>query len=108
MSIFGAFSVQARHIAMALVGWSVVSALAGPAVNWASLAATAVATVVGYLRAPHPAGFDGLWDALKMRRLRRRYRVIEGGRPPAQEVRELIAGLRRAAAGPFAFGRARR
>ena len=82
-SIFGAFSVQARYIAMAFVGWSVVLALAGPAVNWPSLAAIAVATAVGYFGAA-PGGFDRIRDALKLRRLRRRYRVIEGGagRPP--------------------------
>ncbi len=82
-SIFGAFTVQARYIAMAFVGWSVVLALAGPAVNWSSLAAIATATLIGYLGAA-PGGFEGLWDALKVRRLRRRYRVIEGGagRPP--------------------------
>ncbi len=85
MAIFGAFSVQARHIAMALVGWSIVSALAGPAVSWASLAATVVATLVGYFGAS-PRGFDGLLDALRLRRLRRRYRVIDGGRPPKKFV----------------------
>ncbi len=83
VSVFGAFSTQGRYIAMAFVGWSVVLALAGPAVNWSSLAAIATATVIGYLGAA-PGGFEGLWDALKVRRLRRRYRVIEGGagRPP--------------------------
>jgi membrane associated rhomboid family serine protease len=85
MSIFGAFSLQARHIAMALVAWSVVASLAGPVVNWASLAATAVAVLVGVFGAT-PRGFDGLWDALKLRRLRRRYRVIEGGRAPKKYV----------------------
>jgi hypothetical protein len=42
-----------------------------------------VATAVGYFGAA-PGGFDGLRDALKVRRLRRRYRVIDGGagRPP--------------------------
>lgn len=85
MSIFGAFSLQARHIAMALIVWSVVASLAGPVVNWASLAATAVAVGVGLLGAT-PRGFDGLWDTLKLRRLRRRYRVIDGGRPPKKYV----------------------
>jgi membrane associated rhomboid family serine protease len=85
MSIFGAFSLQARHIAMALIVWSVVASLAGPVVNWASLGATAVAVVVGLVGAT-PRGFDGLWDALKLRRLRRRYRVIDGGRPPKKYV----------------------
>ena len=83
MALFGAFSVQARYISIALVGWYVVAALAGPAVNWSSLAAIATATVIGFFGAA-PGGLDGLWDALKLRRLRRRYRVIDGGagRPP--------------------------
>jgi membrane associated rhomboid family serine protease len=85
MSFFGVFSLQARHLAMALIAWSVVAALAGPVVNWASLAATAVAALVGLVGAT-PRGFDGLWDALKLRRLRRRYRVIDGGRPPKKYV----------------------
>lgn len=86
-SIFGAFTVQARYIAMAFVGWSIVLALAGPVVNWSSLAAIAAATVIGYLGAA-PGGLEGMWDALKLRRLRRRYRVIDGGagRPPKKFV----------------------
>ena len=82
-NLFGVFSVQARYIAIAFVCWDVVMALAGPAVDWTSLAGIATATVVGYFGAT-PGGLDGLWDALKIRRLRRRYRVIEGGagRPP--------------------------
>jgi membrane associated rhomboid family serine protease len=87
MSIFGALTVQARYITIALVGWYVVAALAGPAVNWASLAGTAAAIAVGYIGAA-PGSLDGLWDALKLRRLRRRYRVIDGGagRPPKKFV----------------------
>jgi len=85
ISPFGVFSVQARYLAMALVGWNVISALAGPAVSWPSLAATAVAILVGLFGAT-PRGFDALWDAIKVRRLRRRYRVIEGGRPPKKYV----------------------
>jgi membrane associated rhomboid family serine protease len=85
ISPFGAFSIQARYLAMALVGWNVISALAGPVVSWPSLAATTVAVVVGYFGAT-PRGFDRLWDAFKVRRLRRRYRVIDGGRPPKKYV----------------------
>jgi membrane associated rhomboid family serine protease len=82
-SLFGVFSVQARYIAIGFVGWDVIVALAGPMVDWASLAGIATATAVGYFGAA-PGGFQGFWDALKIRRLRRRYRVIEGGagRPP--------------------------
>jgi len=41
------------------------------------------ASLVGYLAAA-PGGLGELWAAMKVRRLRRRYRVIEGGagRPP--------------------------
>jgi membrane associated rhomboid family serine protease len=85
ISPFGAFNIQARYLAMGLIAWSVVASLAGPVLNWASLAATAVAVVVGVLGAT-PRSFDGLWDALKLRRLRRRYRVIEGGRTPKKYV----------------------
>ena len=67
------------------------------AVNWPELAGIAAATVVGYCGAA-PGGLDGLWDALKVRRLRRRYRVIDGGPAAAQEVRELKHAGRAAAA----------
>ena len=87
ISVFGAFSVQARYIAMVFVGLERRLALAGPTVNWSSLAAIATATVIGYIGAA-PGGLEGLWDALKVRRLRRRYRVIDGGagRPPKNYV----------------------
>jgi membrane associated rhomboid family serine protease len=85
MSLFGAWAVQARYIAMALVAWNVIASLAGPAIQWANLAATATAVVVGYLLGV-PGALDSLWDGLKVRRLRRRYRVIDGGRPPKKYV----------------------
>jgi membrane associated rhomboid family serine protease len=83
MQLLGGFQIQARYLAIAFVAWNVVAALAGPAVDWASLAATAVAAAVGYFGAAS-GGLEALWEALKIRRLRRRYRVIEGGagRPP--------------------------
>jgi membrane associated rhomboid family serine protease len=85
VNLFGVFAVQARYIAIAFIGWDVVVALA--AVNWPELAGIAAATLLGYLGAT-PGGLDGLWDALKLRRLRRRYRVIDGGagRPPKKYV----------------------
>jgi membrane associated rhomboid family serine protease len=85
ISFLGAVSLQARYLSIALVGWTVVSALAGPVVNWASLAAAAVAVLVGYFLGV-PGALDSMWDSLKVRRLRRRYRVIEGGRPPKKYV----------------------
>jgi len=83
VNLFGVFAVQARYIAIAFVAWDVVFALA--AVNWPELAGIAVATLVGYLLAV-PGALDSLWDRLKVRRLRRRYRVIDGGRPPKKYV----------------------
>jgi membrane associated rhomboid family serine protease len=85
VNLFGVFAVQARYIAIAFIGWDVVVALA--AVNWPELGGIAAATVLGYLAAT-PGGLDGLWDTLKLRRLRRRYRVIEGGagKPPKKYV----------------------
>jgi len=85
VNLFGVFAVQARYIALAFIGWDVVFALA--AVNWPELAGIAAATVVGYFAAA-PGGLEGLWDALKVRRLRRRYRVIDGGagKPPKKYV----------------------
>jgi membrane associated rhomboid family serine protease len=76
-NLYGMFQVQARYIAMAFIGWEVVMALAGE-VEWPSLAGIAAATAVGYFGAA-PGGFEGIMDALKLRRLRRRYRVLEGG-----------------------------
>ena len=83
MPIIGGLTLQARTIAMIYVAWSVVVCLSGAETAVPELAATAVSTAVGYFGAA-PGGFDGLRDALKLRRLRRRYRVIEGGagRPP--------------------------
>ena len=71
-------TLQARTIAMIYVAWSVVVCLSGSETAVPELAATAVATAVGYFGAA-PGGFDALRDALKVRRLRRRYRVIDGG-----------------------------
>jgi rhomboid protease GluP len=82
-NLFGVFAVQARYIAIAFVAWDVVSALA--AVNWPEMAGIATASLVGYLLAV-PGALDSLWDGLKVRRLRRRYRVIDGGRPPKKYV----------------------
>jgi membrane associated rhomboid family serine protease len=80
VNFWGVLQVQARHLAMAFIGWEVVMALAG-AVEWGSLAAIAVAALIGYFGA-NPSGLEGIMDALKLRRLRRRYRVLEGGRTP--------------------------
>jgi len=87
MPIIGGLTLQARTIAMIYVAWSVVVCLSGSETAVPELAATAVATAVGYFGAA-PGGLDGIRDALKLRRLRRRYRVIDGGagRPPKNFV----------------------
>jgi membrane associated rhomboid family serine protease len=76
--ILGGLFLQARHIAAIFVAWSALVALGRG--DWAMLAATIVASAVGYFGAG-PGGFSGIWDAFKLRRLRHRYQVIDGGAP---------------------------
>jgi membrane associated rhomboid family serine protease len=83
--ILGGLVMQARHLAMLLVGFSVAVDLARG--DWSSLAATLVSSGVGFVLGGK--GFIGIGDALSLfraRRLRRRYRVLDGGvageRPP--------------------------
>ncbi|HXU62928.1 MAG TPA: rhomboid family intramembrane serine protease [Polyangia bacterium] len=86
--VFGALSMQARHLAWIFVGWGVVAALLRA--DWAQLVATLVAAAVGYLFAA-PGGFREAWGTFRIRRLKRRYRVLDGGagpprRPPKNYV----------------------
>jgi len=76
--ILGGLVMQARNLALLLVGFSVAMDLWRA--DWASLAATLVASAVGFLLGG--TGLVGLGDALSLfraRRLRRRYRVLDGG-----------------------------
>jgi membrane associated rhomboid family serine protease len=73
--VLGGLVMQARHLAMLLVGFSVIVDLARG--DWASLAATLVASAVGFLLAG--GGFGDLIGLLRAKRLRRRYRVLDGG-----------------------------
>jgi hypothetical protein len=75
--IFGALSMQAQTTALIFVGFAAVASLARA--DWAGLAGTAVTAAVGYLGAA-PGGLAAAWASLKAKRLRRRYRVFEGGR----------------------------
>jgi membrane associated rhomboid family serine protease len=75
--VFGALSMQARTMALIFLGFAAVASLARS--DWAGFVATAVAAAVGYLGAA-PGGLAEVWATLKARRLRRRYRVYEGGR----------------------------
>ena len=77
--ILGGFVMQARYLAMLLVGFSVMVDLGRG--DWASLAATLVASGVGYAMAG--GGFGDLVASFRARRLRRRYRVLDGGQPSA-------------------------
>jgi membrane associated rhomboid family serine protease len=76
--VLGGLFLQARHLALIFVGWGVLASLLRA--DWGQLAATLTAAGVGYLGAA-PGGLSEAWNALKVRRLRRRYRVIEGGAP---------------------------
>jgi membrane associated rhomboid family serine protease len=76
--VLGGLYLQARQLALIFVVWGVLASLLRA--DWAQLAATLVAAAVGYLGAA-PGGFSEAWAALKVRRSRRRYRVIEGGAP---------------------------
>jgi membrane associated rhomboid family serine protease len=77
------FAIQARYLVLILLGWQAAASLARG--NWAALAGLAVAIVVGYFGAA-PGGMTALRtffaqarDVAKVRRLRRRFGVIEGG-----------------------------
>jgi membrane associated rhomboid family serine protease len=81
MAIFSAsLMLQARQIAMVFVALAVIlgviQGFSGG--GWGALAGTFVAVAVGYLGAA-PGGLRELYDSIRARRLRRRYRVIEGG-----------------------------
>jgi membrane associated rhomboid family serine protease len=79
--ILGGFVMQARHLAMLLVGFSALVDLARG--DWASLAATLVAAGVGFAMAGN--GLRGLMGMLRWRRMRRRYRVLDGGQSPGRK-----------------------
>jgi membrane associated rhomboid family serine protease len=76
--VLGGLFLQARHLALIFVAWGVLASLLRA--DWGQLAATLTAAGVGYLGAA-PGGLSEAWSALKVRRLRRRYRVIDGGAP---------------------------
>jgi membrane associated rhomboid family serine protease len=76
--VLGGLFLQARHLALIFVAWGLLASLLRA--DWGQLAATLTAAGVGYLGAA-PGGLSEAWSALKVRRLRRRYRVIDGGAP---------------------------
>ena len=74
--VLGSLVLQARVLALIFVAFSALVALTQG--NWGHLAATFVVAIVGYLGVA-PGGMRELRDLLRVRRLRRRYRVLEGG-----------------------------
>jgi membrane associated rhomboid family serine protease len=74
--VFGGLFLRARTLAIIFVVWAALASLARA--DWAGLAGVAVTALVGYLGAA-PGGFREAWAGFKARRLRRRYRVIDGG-----------------------------
>jgi membrane associated rhomboid family serine protease len=82
-------SLQARYLVGILLGFQAAANLARS--SWASLAGLGVAIVVGYVGAA-PGGmtqlrsfFANARDAVKVRRLRRRFGVIDGGDRPSKK-----------------------
>ena len=80
--ILGGLYVQARNGALILVGTSMLISLAQG--NWPTVVGSVVAALVGYFGAA-PGLLKDAWGSLRARRLRRRYRVIEGGNQPPRK-----------------------
>jgi membrane associated rhomboid family serine protease len=80
--ILGGLVLQSRNMAIFFVGWFALAALFRQ--SWSELAATVVASAVGFLGAA-PGGWDAIKKRLKVRRMRRRYRVLEGGNRPTKK-----------------------
>jgi len=74
--VLGALFMKARHLAMIFVGWALIAYLVRG--DLPGVAGTVVASALGFLLAR--GGLTDLWAGLRLRRMRRRYRVIEGGR----------------------------
>jgi membrane associated rhomboid family serine protease len=76
--VLGTLYLKAHHLAMIFVGWAIVADLLRR--DLASLAGTLVVTAVGYVLAA-PGGLREAYDTFRARRLRQRYKVIDGGVP---------------------------
>jgi hypothetical protein len=74
--VLGGLYLQARTFAIVFVVLGVLSAVFQRSVPL--LAGVLTASAIGYAGGK-PGGFAETWQGLKARRLRRRYRVIEGG-----------------------------
>jgi membrane associated rhomboid family serine protease len=76
--VLGTLYLKAHHLAMIFVGWAIIADLLRR--DLASLAGTLVVTAVGYVLAA-PGGLREAYDTFRARRLRQRYKVIDGGVP---------------------------
>jgi len=74
--VIGGLFLQARTLAIVFVVWAVVACLVQG--NIPALTGVLTTTAIGYA-AGKPGGFADVWQAMKARRARRRYRVLEGG-----------------------------
>jgi membrane associated rhomboid family serine protease len=73
--ILGGLTLQARLLALVLFAWALVAELVR--MNWGGVAAVLVASAVGFI-----VGGGGISDLIALarsRRVRRRYRVLDGG-----------------------------
>jgi membrane associated rhomboid family serine protease len=84
--ILGGLTLQARYLAMILVGWSLIADLASG--NWPALAASLVAALVGFFLAG--GSLSDLLSVFRARRLRRRYRVLDGGQSPSRSKKSRL------------------
>lgn len=76
--VLGSLSLKANHLAAIFVVWALVADLLRR--DFPSLAGTIVVTIVGYLLGA-PGGWRQAYDTFRARRLRQRYKVIDGGVP---------------------------
>lgn len=77
--ILGGLELEARYLAMILVGFSFLADATRGA--WPALAGDLVAVFIGYVMAGGRGEFVGrLWGGMRAKRVRRRYQVLEGGR----------------------------
>jgi len=76
--VLGTLYLKAHHLAMIFVAWAIVADLLRR--DLASLAGTLVVTAVGYVLAA-PGGLREAYETFRARRLRQRYKVIDGGLP---------------------------
>lgn len=76
--VLGGLHMKAHHLAMIFVAWAVIADLLRR--DLPSLAGTLVVTALGYVLAS-PGGLREAYDAIRARRARQRYKVLDGGVP---------------------------